>query len=351
MRPHGTRLLFLIIAAILLASSCGTSGAGPSLWGFALDGYPITPGRIEGVEAASGLRPDMIVFFLQWPSGEDRSTGEFPFESLEAIAASGAVPCVTWEPMYVKGDREIVISHADVLGGRYDGYIERFAEKARSWKKPLLIRFAHEMNLKRYHWGTAENEYGPESPVIYRKMYRHVVDVFRRSGAGNVLWVFCPNAEAVPNGTHDPSASWNVLSAYYPGDDYVDVLGVDGYNWGTTRKKDVHGWESHWKSFRQIFEAPVAQLKGLTSAASRKPLIVFETATVGTGGNKNEWIRDAMSTAGRSGIDGIVWFQSDKEVDWRIESGSDGGHVPAVKGRCNPGHGRLTELLEKGERP
>ena len=58
-----------------------------------------------------------------------------------------------------------------------------------------------------------------------------------------------------------------------------------------------------------------------------------------------------MSAASTLGIDGIVWFQSDKEVDWRMETGSDGSHVPAVKGRRSPGHDRLTELLEKGERP
>ncbi|NLT22083.1 MAG: endoglucanase [Syntrophorhabdus sp.] len=351
MRPCGTACLFLMAVAILFPSSCLTSGTGPSLWGFALDGYPITPARIEGLEAATGLHPDMVVFFLQWPPLEDGSSGEFPLESLEAITATGALPCITWEPMFVMAGREIAIPHADVLGGRYDRYIERFAEKARSWRKPLLMRFAHEMNLKRYHWGTTENKYGPESPVIYRKMYRYVVEIFKRSGAGNVLWVFCPNAESVPGTTFDPSASWNVLSAYYPGDDYVDILGVDGYNWGTTRKKEIHGWESGWRSFREIFEAPVAELKGLSPSARQKPLVVFETATVGTGGNKNEWIRDAMSASGRLGIEGIVWFQSDKEVDWRIESGSDGSHVPAVKGRRATGPRRLDGLLEKGGRP
>jgi len=350
MRFHRTTCLFLM-AAILFPSSCVASGTGPSLWGFALDGYPVTRARIEDVKTATGLHPDMVVFFLQWPPVEDGSAGEFPVESLEAITASGALPCITWEPMLIRGGREIVIPHADVLGGRYDGYIKRFAERARSWKKPLLMRFAHEMNLKRYHWGTTEDEYGPESPLIYQKMYRHVVEIFRRSGAANVLWVFCPNAESVPNTTHDPSASWNVLSAYYPGDDYVDVLGMDGYNWGATRKKDIHGWESRWKSFREIFDSPISELKAVSPRAPGKPFIVFETATVGAGGNKNKWIRDAISAAGTLGIDGIVWFQSDKEVDWRIESGSDGSHVPAVKGRRNPGHGRLKELLERGEQP
>jgi hypothetical protein len=342
--------LFLIAAVIISAPSCGASGTGPSMWGFALDGYPITREKLKDIEGATGLASDMIVFFLQWPSVEDPSDREFPRESLEAITAAGALPCITWEPMYIRDGKEVAISYKDILDGRYDDYITWFAEQARSWKKPLLIRFAHEMNLKRYHWGTAEDEYGPESPAVYRKIYRHVVEIFRKCGAGNILWVFCPNAESVPNETHYASASWNVLSAYYPGDSYIDILGIDGYNWGTTRKKGIHGWESRWKSFREIFEAPVRELRAVSPAARSKPLVVFETATVSTGGDKNEWIRDALSAAGKLGIDGIVWFQFHKEVDWRIESGSDGSHVPAVKGGYTRGDGRLKEILEGRDR-
>lgn len=348
---HRMLSLFILVAMSAVAPFCGTSDAGLSMWGFTLDGYPVTRERLKGIESDTGLRSDIIVFFLQWPSDGDPNSGEFPLESLETITASGSLPCITWEPMHIKGGKEIAISHTDLLSGRYDRYITRFADKARSWDKPVLIRFAHEMNLKRYHWGTTEDQYGPESPAIYRRMYIYIVDIFRRSGAGNVLWVFCPNAESVPSTSYDPSASWNTLSNYYPGDSYVDILGVDGYNWGTTRKKAIHGWESRWRTFREIFEAPITELRGLSTSAAGKPLIVFETATVGAGGNKNDWIRDALTAAGRSGIDGIVWFQSDKEVDWRIESASDGSYVGALQHARGSRRDRLKELLERGKQP
>jgi len=330
-----------------LAPPGSISAREPLLWGFALDGHPITEEALKGVESATGLHPDIIVFFVQWPSSGEASSGEFPLESLEAIHRSGALPCITWEPMYIQDSKETTISHVQLLGGRYDTYITRFAEKARVWNKPLLIRFAHEMNLKRYHWGTTEEEYGPGSPALYRQMYRRVVDLFRRSGANNVLWVFCPNAEAVPNTSYDPSALWNTLSNYYPGDSYVDVLGVDGYNWGTTRKRQEHGWDSRWKSFREIFEPPSSELRRLSSSRAGKPLIVFETATVDRGGSKTEWIGDALNASAGLGIDGIVWFQSDKEVDWRIESGSDRGCLSVIKRRMSPAPDWAGTLLNR----
>jgi len=325
------RIIPIFIVMGIMAALCAPSGAGPLMWGFALDGYPVTQAKLKAIESSTALRSDMIVFFLQWPSPQDLSSGEFPLESLEAISANGALPCITWEPMYIKDGKEVAIPFRTLLDGGYDPYLVRFAQGAKSWNKPLLIRFAHEMNLKRYHWGTTEEEYGPDSPIIYRKMYRYVVDLFRRCGAENVLWVFCPNSEAVPNASCDPSASWNTLSGYYPGNGYVDILGVDGYNWGTTRKKETHGWESRWQSFGEIFERPCAELKTLGSSGARKPLIVFETSTVGAGGDKTQWIRNAVATSRRLGIDGIVWFQSHKELDWRMESGSDRSYLSAVE--------------------
>ncbi|HOE17706.1 MAG TPA: glycosyl hydrolase [Syntrophorhabdaceae bacterium] len=313
------------------------------MWGFALDGYPITDDKLHAVEGETGIRPDIVVFFLQWPEHGGYDAAGFPRESLEAIWKRGVIPCITWEPMYYEDGKEVMISYERLLKGEYDRYIRRFAEGAARWGKPVMIRFAHEMNIKRYHWGTGENEYGPKSPSLYKKMFRYIVDRFRKTGAGNVLWVFCPNAESVPNTSYDPSASWNTLSQYYPGDRYVDVLGVDGYNWGTTQTKEKHGWDSRWRTFEEIFGPPSGELRSL---APSKPIIVFETATTAHGGNKAEWIKEAVNTAGRLGIEGIVWFQSNKELDWRINTGGDRSYTLSIQ----PGPSRSQEWIGRFKR-
>ena len=304
-----------VLLGVLLALAAPVGAADPPFWGFALDGSPITGARLAELEGTTGLSPRMVVFFLQWPSpGEG---GVFPEESLEAIAARGALPCLTWEPMFIREGAETAIAAESILAGRYDGYVREFALRARAWGKPFVIRFAHEMNLSRYHWGTDPEGYGPASPELYRRMFRHVVDIFRSSGATNVLWAFCPNAESVPNPSSGSLAAWNRPEAYWPGDDWVDILGMDGYNWGRTKVVERDGWESRWQSFREIF-GPLR--RALRELAPAKPIVVFETASVAAGGVREDWLREALAEATDWGIRGVCWFYADKEEDWRLDA-------------------------------
>jgi hypothetical protein len=323
------RALWPACLAALLSLLClpaPAKTAAPPFWGFALDGYPVTEDRLLQLEAQTGLFPQLVVFFLQWPApGESQP---FPAESLEVIWSRGAVPCLTWEPMFIREGQEVTISAAAILGGQYDDYLRRFAEGARLWGRPFLIRFAHEMNLDRYHWGTEREGYGPQSPQLYRRLFRYVVDRFRRAGADNVRWVFCPNAESVPNPSLDAAAFWNRPEAYFPGADVVDILGMDGYNWGTTRRQETDGWTSRWQSFTEIFTPLYGILKDL---APDKPLLVFETACVTEGGDRREWLRAAFRTAERWNLRGISWFQADKEAHWGIDGRADAEAVRIIR--------------------
>ncbi|MBK1646420.1 hypothetical protein CKO25_17565 [Thiocapsa imhoffii] len=209
-------------------------------FGVALDGDRITEQRLSLVRDATGLMPSLVVVFQQWPGPETPDAGRFPFTSVQSIAQADALACVTWEPMFVSGGAEQAVAADAILGGDYDKYLRTWARAARDSGQPVLVRFAHEMNLARYHWGSDAQGYGPETPARYRAMFRYVVERFREEGADNVLFVFCPNAESVPHPLWD-GAIWNTASAYYPGDDVVDLLGFDGYNWGTTQTLAEHG--------------------------------------------------------------------------------------------------------------
>lgn len=288
----------------------------PFFVGAALDGYPITSARLTRVKHEMGRSPEIAVFFLQWPSVKNQTSAAFPEASLTAIWDSGAIPCLTWEPMYYMEGQEVMIPYQDLLRGAYDPYLLEFARQAAAWNRPFMIRFAHEMNLARYHWGTGPSGYGPESPRIYREMFHHVASIFEKTDAQNVVWVFCPNSESVPNASYDPSAAWNRIEAYYPGDRYVHVLGMDGYNWGTTQTKAIHGWDSRWREFAAIFQPAWNTLRHLSP---NKPIMVFETATVDQGGDKGIWVKNAFKTARAWDLTGLVWFQVKKEYDWRLQ--------------------------------
>ncbi len=309
-------LLFTLIACVPGEGAQHSSVRSVPAFGVALEGYPTTPAMIDQAKASTGLPVRLVQFYSQWPEdpmAEDTFATNLG-ASLSAIGAAGAVPCVTWEPMSIgEGGRETVISAGRILAGEYDAYIEAYARTVRGFGGLVLVRLAHEMNLERYHWGTDVGAYGPKSPGLYQAMFRHVVDIFRAQGAGNALFVFCPNVDSIP------AAAWNRIAAYYPGDSYVDVLGMDGYNWGTTHTKAVHGYDSTFRSFKEIFLPLYEDLRALAPA---KPLMVFETSSASSGGDKARWAAEAFETAAAWGLWAVVWFEVDKEQDWPLRKGA-----------------------------
>ncbi|MHC1700926.1 MAG: glycoside hydrolase family 26 protein [Humidesulfovibrio sp.] len=309
--------LVLVLAAICACSSQGAEAARSTpAFGVALDGLPVTAQMIDAAKASTGLPVRLVQFYVQWP--DNTGPWEQPVSdlaaSLGAIRSAGAVPCVTWEPMHIgAGGRETVIPAERILAGDYDAYIAGFAREVRDFGAPVLLRLAHEMNLARYHWGSDAAGYGAESPERYRTLFRRVVEIFRTQGAGNALFVFCPNVDSLP------TEPWNRASAYYPGDGFVDVLGMDGYNWGTAHTKAIQGYDSSFRPFRDIFRPLYDELKIL---APSKPVMVFETASTSRGGDKARWVAEAFDTAATWGLLAVVWFEVDKELDWPLRKGA-----------------------------
>lgn len=308
----------LIFVLFFLLGACSTSlpKAAPLFFGVALDGI-IDEGKLNTVQHELDLSPSIVVFYLTWPSPAE-SQGQFavlPTATLENIWNSGKVPCVTWEPMYIENGIEVMVPYEHILQGKYDKYITAFADAIKVFNKPVLLRFAHEMNIERYHWGTTKEAYGSKSPEMYRAMYRYIVKRFREHAAANTLWVFSPNAESVPNTSYDKTATWNEMENYYPGDEYIDILGMDGYNWGNTQTLEKSGWNSTWQSFEQVF-LPLHQK--LVKIAGHKPIFVFETASVSVGGDRVEWLNEAIQNMQAWKVQGLVWFQVNKEQDWKL---------------------------------
>ncbi len=282
------------------------------LFGLALEGLPDLR-RLRSLQEELGVGLDIVNVYLQWPATpDDTQTGGFPTKTAYAAAAIGARLCITWEPMFILGAEEHAVPAGDILAGKWDPYISGFAAKVKAWGAPVILRFAHEMNLARYHWGGRKEAYGPESPERYRKMFRYVAAKFSAADAGNCMFAFCPNAESIPD------AAWNMAKFYYPGDDVAHIVGMDGYNWGTTQTPANHGWQSQWRSFEEIFADMRRQLREL---APHKPLFVFETASVTEGGDKELWLSEALATARRWNLAGLVWFNADKETDWILLRG------------------------------
>jgi endoglucanase len=212
-----------------------------------------------------------------------------------------------------------------IIDGLYDTYLTSWAEGMRNFGKPVLLRFGHEMNGDWYPWsgvkngGGTMNGYGspdlPDGPERYVGAYRYIHDHFIKNGVDNVLWVWCVNA---PFEVMERSlGSWNNAAAYYPGDDYVDWLYFDGYNWGSSAFGQQ--FNAKWTSFDEIFGSSYAELQAINS---EKPIIIGEFASTEEGGDKAAWVKEAFSVIRNKypQIRAIIWFHIDKETDWRINS-------------------------------
>ena len=106
----------------------------------------------------------------------------------------------------------------------------------------------------------------------------------------------------------------NRFERYYPGRRYVDVLALDGYNWGATKPRF-----GGWRSFGKVFTRPYRRLSRL----GRQPIWIAEVGSAPEGGDKAAWVRNMFRRARRMGrLRAIVWmdtFEPD-EGDWRIRS-------------------------------
>lgn len=80
---------------------------------------------------------------------------------------------------------------------------------------PIVFRPLHEMNGNWFWWGAACSGF---TPTDYRALYQLTVD-YVKARTNNVLFCWSPNSPV----------NSSILANYYPGDAYVDIVGLDMY--------------------------------------------------------------------------------------------------------------------------
>jgi cellulose synthase (UDP-forming) len=278
--------------------------------------------------ARYGVDVQIVSWYQQWRSGETR----FRADWLDMIDRQGAVPMITWEPwekpageVHTPIQPEVRLSR--IADGAFDRYIRSWARDAAAYRRPVLLRFMHEMNGTWYPWSIATNG---NSAATYVAAWRHVHDLFVEEGASNVSWVWTINSFA---GLEDEHRD---LASYYPGDEYVDWVSVTGFNWG-----DTLGDFDAWRSVDEIFRGSYGALARLG-----KPIMVSEIGTVSTGaGDPARWIRRALARFEKDypRVRALVWFDAPYpgEPDFRL----DGGEADALRAALR-GSGHWGQPLE-----
>ncbi|GAA3336481.1 hypothetical protein GCM10020358_08810 [Amorphoplanes nipponensis] len=210
--------------------------------------------------------------------------------TVEALPAK-ATPMVSWRGCPL----------ADITSGDSDALIARAARQLKQQDRPVLLRWGWEMNGDWYKWSAARN--GKDGKA-YVAAWRRLHDIFAGEKATNVSWVWSPNWNS------SPVAEWNTFAALYPGDEYVDWVGVSGYN--------LHR-ETPDKLFGGIYQA----------YAARKPLLITEVGAMDRGGRtKADWIALlAAWVEAHPGVGGVTWFDTDTHPGyaekWRIDTDAE----------------------------
>lgn len=236
---------------------------------------------IYDLETTLGQRLDIVHWFMNWNNAWDSKL-------LATASKGGRLPMIAWEP--------VGKSVEAIASGVYDDYIISWAEGVKAHEGLVYLRPFAEMNG---YWASWNGQ-----PELFVKAWQHMVELFKLAGASNVRWVWAPNI------TDEPRINSNRMELYYPGEDYVDILALDGYNWGTTRK-----W-TQWTSFEDLFAAPYERIAKL----GKQPIWLAEVASTEEGGDKATWVREMFASSKFPRLEAMVWFNEDKETSWHINS-------------------------------
>lgn len=310
----------------------------PTLGVFPGDDYSLA--AIRAVDEWLDDALDVVVTFV--PAGVSGAHRQaFVQETLTPVWRAGYTPLVTWEPFVLEDavpdtpvavpDTPVAAPGTPVAALRDANVLREWAEALATWvsnpggdTRDLIFRPAHEMNGWWYPWSAGAGITGS----TYIDLWNALVDVFDDYGPPEdaVTWLWSANAE---------SADGVSLVDYYPGDDVVDWVGVDGYNWGASRP-----W-SDWQSPESVFEDAFDQVRSMAD----RPLVVPEVgcSSITTGGpapeRKSAWIADAFDLFTEWDVAAVGWFDANKETDWAVCTRSDTTTAPSTERLRGTRHG------------
>jgi mannan endo-1,4-beta-mannosidase len=279
--PHRARLILAVLVTVAATLCPSLIVERTMLVGVYQPNSPGSYGQVSNFAQEAGFNPRILSYYTT------SFSQPFPLQFAESAGRNGAMVLVQWQP---RGTTSQAIA-----SGQQDAAIRSFAQQVAQDPYQVIISYGQEMNGNWYSWGAGGTD-GSSGPA-YIAAWRHIWTIFQQAGVHNVTWLWDPNI--IYNGSA-PLAQW------YPGDQYVDWVGLDGY------------FAYPWLTFDTLFGPSIQEIRTFTA----KPLLIAESGVSGTAGPGQ--IASLFAGAELAGAVGIVYFDEaqsgdPEHQDWRLE--------------------------------
>jgi hypothetical protein len=237
------------------------------------------PTNLAALEQDCGRTLALHLHYYQWADTNLSSTSLF-LKSVNNDMQSNRIPIVTW----------LSDSLTNITSGSDDTYIAGVAQEIAAYQGPIMVRWFIEMNLTGSNVAPllgypsmaseATAQQVATAQTNYVLAWRRIRQIFDTNGAFNVIWLWNPGG-----GNDSPPGQTNggYTDGFYPGDSYVDWIGVDAYD------RLAH-------AFINTFTTDAAY-NYAAMAAHGKPLMIGETGAYNTNEpNQVEFFNEAVNS-------------------------------------------------------
>jgi hypothetical protein len=292
---------------VLLGLGVASAAALPGLAACSSD-----PVRVCGLGCAG--EANVLVEQLGTPLQYERiyhKTEMFPDAQEAAAWQAGRMPVSSFKTLDAAGGH---VSFASVASGAADAQLDALALSLDAGlRRDIVLIYFHEPEGETGETGEASADFAAAFRHVRSRIERGLMLAVR----DRIRWSMCL--------TYGPYADGSV-NEFYPGDDMIDVVAVDGYNWCPG---SGHG--THQIAFRELFTAAEAFAR-----EHGKPWLVTEVGTwddPASGWSKAEWIDQAAPVVEEwPSLEAVMWYErseSESECDWAI--GEDGDALDAFR--------------------
>ncbi len=223
-------------------------------------------------------RPSVVEYYENFGNPLNLSQARY-------IYTQHAFPILQWDPYNIPPNSKSSLLEK-IVHGSYNSYLQRTARAVSHFKCRIALSFGHEMNGNWYQWG-----YTHVSPALFIAAYRHIHDVFAKAGVHNVIWAWTVIRQDIGE---------SPLQKWYPGKQYVDWIGVDGYY--RRARTTFSEFNLTFRTLRRYQPTPV----------------FFAETAVSPRARQAAQIRNLFYGAAKHHVFALIWFDIPAKQQWQL---------------------------------